>query len=599
MMDEWLFGDEQYHKSILSNVLRLFQERPGDSKYVYRDQYNDVMGPGMNKLRLQHPELCDVCIKTAENDVPAHSLVLATLCDYFKTLFTTTMRCKGRNEDGLLVVDFAEFSQISVELLLKLMYNYEELCLDDFIEVDVLEFMVMLDFIGLSFVQQLLIDAIRSHISESTWSMWYEFVDQYGLSKLKAIVLTYIGDNFETLSVSKQFKCLSFEQVFNIFSCELITCHPHNAMVNAIASWIKFDAINRSKHIKAFEDNFPALAQYMISGSHSQHSAPSKSVEISTGKWFVQECILISNLRICKEPFDVPVILFELNRENSNAKCQTPKLSKLHLTNFLCHTDLQKATNCKHFLWQNRLFIVADEKQRKLNIFNYQQLDRKLIKYHTIHMRKELTLKCATCVDDTLFVLMEATFGFYIYFVNLLTRESSRIYDTWSVDMIVGVNSSAVRCISFSQEKLISSDIEVNSPTSFIECHQVATEILERSEKHFVVVLEKVYCFLKDSHEQKVVVLEKGPEKFENEWTCCTETSCYSSIVFLFTLQRRVFALLEGKTPVQKQTNDKHFRHICEFNLDDKAWSNTIYTCDELDIDPELAPMLMPRHILY
>ena len=89
--------------------------------------------------------------------------------------------------------------------------------------------------------------------------------------------------------------------------------------------------------------------------------------------------------------------------------------------------------------------------------------------------------------------------------------------------------------------------------------------ILEISEKHFVVVLEKVYCFLKDSHEQKVVVLEKGPEKFENEWTCCTETSCYSSIVFLFTLQRRLFALLEGNRTTKKHIgqNDKRFRHIC------------------------------------
>ena len=83
MATSWLEASE--NEKILSKVYTYInkeQEEVDDDTFSCR--HTKRLCKSLIDMRVDYPELCDVRIKTEGNDIFAHSLILATFCDYLK-----------------------------------------------------------------------------------------------------------------------------------------------------------------------------------------------------------------------------------------------------------------------------------------------------------------------------------------------------------------------------------------------------------------------------------------------------------------------------------------------------------------------------------
>merc|ERR1719494_1269135 len=210
-------------------------------------------------MRLDYPKLCDVHIKTQQNMVYGHSVILATFCEYFKTFFTTELHTCSRNHQGICVVDLSQFSQFSVEMLLHLTYNYQNFCKDDFSELDILEFLVLLDYTGMDSAIKMFVSAIRMNIDNDTWYKWYDFSEKHCLGKLKAIILSFPACEFDEYIKDDKFLFLPYHILEALLNCDLITCYPHDVLKKAIRVWVYASNRDNERYISKLKESFPEL----------------------------------------------------------------------------------------------------------------------------------------------------------------------------------------------------------------------------------------------------------------------------------------------------------------------------------------------------
>ena len=111
----------------------------------------------------------------------------------------------------MFVMDLFQFSQLSVEFLIQWVYNNQDLDKKIFKDVDIREFMELLDFIGLDCIQDLFIESICKLVSDAAWNKWYMFADQLGFKKLKSVILTCMGHDIKNVIKSEHFTSLSYE----------------------------------------------------------------------------------------------------------------------------------------------------------------------------------------------------------------------------------------------------------------------------------------------------------------------------------------------------------------------------------------------------
>ena len=83
----------------------------------------------MNTLREQN-QLCDVLLKAADNEIPAHRVVLASSSPYFFAMFTGEL-----SESRQTVVTMREIDSHALELLVQYVYTAEIEVTEDNVQV--------------------------------------------------------------------------------------------------------------------------------------------------------------------------------------------------------------------------------------------------------------------------------------------------------------------------------------------------------------------------------------------------------------------------------------------------------------------------------
>lgn len=100
----------------------------------------------MNQLRKTNT-LCDVTLKVAEHDFPAHRIVLAACSDYFRAMFTSEMKERNKQE-----IEIKEISAEVMTVLLDFVYT-------ESVAVSVENVQVNIYFSSLYFISNIYIQA--------------------------------------------------------------------------------------------------------------------------------------------------------------------------------------------------------------------------------------------------------------------------------------------------------------------------------------------------------------------------------------------------------------------------------------------------------
>ena len=193
--------------------------------------------------------MCDVLIKTKEEDVFAHANVLATFSPYFRTLFTTNLH-PNKNAQGQFIVDLSQFSQLAVELLIQFVYNNQNIDKELFKLLDLEDMIVLLDFTQTHLIQDIFMEAVRKVVSDDNWNRFYTFADQGGLEKLKTFLLCYVSYDFKKFVKCEAFKLLPFHTIESLLNCDLINCYPKHMLEDTVVPWLRVNEENRNICIK-------------------------------------------------------------------------------------------------------------------------------------------------------------------------------------------------------------------------------------------------------------------------------------------------------------------------------------------------------------
>ena len=610
MATSWLEVGEK--EKILSEVYTCIQKEQEEvDQDTFSYHHTKRLCKSLIDMRVDYPELCDVRIKTEGNDIFAHSVILATFCDYFKTLFTTKLNYPSRNSEGVFMVNLSHFSQLSVDFFIQLLYNNQDLDKKRYEDLDIGEFMVLLDFIGYDEIQDMFINSIKSLelVTEATWYRWYSFAEHCGFERLRVIILSYASFDFEKFIKSAEFKLLPYETLKALMTCDLITCYPENVLREAERIWLRAGHKEMDEFIKMPQEDM----LHMSNDINTQTTNPDHETPGSTTTHIVQDCLLFP----AKEyPFDYGEcygFLFEAN--------SVPKFSKLkYHYPFLF---FQEHSSFSHFIFRHQLHIAHNDGNEVrhngpvLIVESYNQCHKDnvpIIIFEPMESRNYFDIKFASCFGEFLFVLLEfPDIDPYIYFFHLDSiplKDSKK--DTKCCQAIQGIEGifwdtpSEIVCYSFTELQRISYSNPACQLSTFSKNITSNNPNLEDCKKHFICVKRNLYCFVEDSLKQRVIVLFLNEEEKECTWVVMADTACLLSLNLVFVFKDRVFAffdeLMKAEEKEKKKKSDVNKlkeRSFWEFKIDEKDWAQMplaphIQLCD---LTP--TPIQIPRHVLY
>ncbi|KAM4578954.1 kelch-like protein 22 isoform 2-T2 [Fundulus diaphanus] len=178
---------------------------------------------GMHGLR-QSGTLFDVELLVEGRPIPAHRILLAASCDYFRCMFAGGLRETQQNEIPIHGVSYTAMKKI-----LDYIYTSEiELDLENVQEVLIAATLLQLeDVIGFC------CDFLFSWLDDSNVLEVLHLADVYGLEHLKAKVHSYILRNIQTLSRTDVYRQLPEEDVFLALSSDALQVASENEVYEA------------------------------------------------------------------------------------------------------------------------------------------------------------------------------------------------------------------------------------------------------------------------------------------------------------------------------------------------------------------------------
>ncbi|XP_036000451.1 kelch-like protein 22 isoform X2 [Fundulus heteroclitus] len=178
---------------------------------------------GMHGLR-QSGTLFDVALLVEGRPIPAHRILLAASCDYFRGMFAGGLRETQQNE-----IPIHGVSHTAMNKILDYIYTSEiELDLENVQEVLIAATLLQLeDVIGFC------CDFLFSWLDDGNVLEVLHLADVYGLEHLKAKVHSYILRNIQTLSRTDVYRQLPEEDVFLALSSDALQVASENEVYEA------------------------------------------------------------------------------------------------------------------------------------------------------------------------------------------------------------------------------------------------------------------------------------------------------------------------------------------------------------------------------
>jgi len=216
---------------------------------------------GLADLRLDS-NFCDIELFTSEGlelgqPICAHRNVLAAATPYFHAMFTSGLIESEFNERFCRGSDEARRGKNRQKLVLQGMQQQTLLGLIDFIysghielsQNNVQDVLISADMLQLQEVVHKCTEFLRLELHESNTIGIYRFADGHNIEGLRGIALTFIHDNFYSVSLEEEFQELEMELLCQFISSEYLRVDSEYQVFCATMSWINHDIPNRRRYI--------------------------------------------------------------------------------------------------------------------------------------------------------------------------------------------------------------------------------------------------------------------------------------------------------------------------------------------------------------
>ncbi|CAK6950384.1 kelch-like protein 22 isoform X2 [Scomber scombrus] len=194
------------------------------SRQTYRSSaHSRSLLEGLLALR-QSGILFDVVLLVEGRPIPAHRILLAASCDYFRGMFAGGLRETQQNE-----IPIHGVSYMAMKKILDYIYTSEiELDLDCVHEVLIAATLVQIEnVIGFC------CDFLFSWLDESNILEVHHLADLYSLQQLKARLHSYILRNIQTLSRADVYRQLPQDEIFKALSSNELQVNSENEVYEA------------------------------------------------------------------------------------------------------------------------------------------------------------------------------------------------------------------------------------------------------------------------------------------------------------------------------------------------------------------------------
>ncbi|TKS79121.1 Kelch-like protein 22 [Collichthys lucidus] len=178
---------------------------------------------GLLALR-QGGVLFDVVLRVEGRAIPAHRILLAASCDYFRGMFAGGLRETQQKE-----ITIHGVSHMAMKKILDYIYTAE-------IELDlecVQEVLIAATLVQLEIVINFCCDFLFSWLDESNILELHRLADVYGLQQLNARIHSYVLRNIQTMSRTDVYRQLPPDEVFRVLSSDELQVHSENEVYEA------------------------------------------------------------------------------------------------------------------------------------------------------------------------------------------------------------------------------------------------------------------------------------------------------------------------------------------------------------------------------
>ncbi|KAK3565115.1 hypothetical protein QTP86_033167 [Hemibagrus guttatus] len=193
----------------------------------------------MNDLR-SRKMLCDVLLVAAEEEIPAHKVVLASCSPYFCAMFTGEM-----SESKATCVEIRDMDGQTLRKLVDYIYTAEIEVTEDNVQV----LLPAASLLQLMEVRQVCCEFLQTQLHPTNCLGIRAFADLHTCTELFTQSHAYAEQHFSEVMLGEEFMSLSLQQVCSLISSDKLTVSTEEKVFEAMITWIKHDKEARLEHM--------------------------------------------------------------------------------------------------------------------------------------------------------------------------------------------------------------------------------------------------------------------------------------------------------------------------------------------------------------
>lgn len=185
-------------------------------------------------------QFTDIVLVAGTKRIPAHKVIISSLCDYFNAMFTSEL-----SETHQQVVTINNVDPEALEALISYAYTSELEIRVDNVE-NLLASACLLQVNG---VKNACCEFMKSQLHPSNCLGIRAFADAHGCEQLFNIANNYAKDNFGEVFKNQEFLLLNSEQLNEILCSDGLNVLKEEEVFYALMSWLQHDMENRKSQL--------------------------------------------------------------------------------------------------------------------------------------------------------------------------------------------------------------------------------------------------------------------------------------------------------------------------------------------------------------
>ncbi|XP_060063558.1 kelch-like protein 26 [Ylistrum balloti] len=200
---------------------------PDQVKFEATDHGDSVLA-GLKHLR-DKQQLFDVILTAQNQKFPAHRVVLASCCQYFRAMFTD-----GLKECQQMEIQLNGVTATGIHNLIDFAYTSKILLNFDNIE----DILLSANHIQMLPVLKACSNFLKDHLSIENCANMANWADLFSLTELKIHILKFICRNFSALSCSSEFFQFPASLLQNVLFCNYPIDCSEGDLLSAVLTWV-------------------------------------------------------------------------------------------------------------------------------------------------------------------------------------------------------------------------------------------------------------------------------------------------------------------------------------------------------------------------